>query len=91
MNPLTPAQVRAKRVEAQQVEVTFHLGKDGVTDAAVAELLGQLQRRKLVKARLLPSATAGGAGNDEVAARLASATSSTLIDVRGHTAVFFRA
>jgi RNA-binding protein len=90
MIPLTPDQVRAKRAEAQQLAVTFHVGKNGVNEAAVAELLAQLKKHKLVKARLLPAATAGGAEDKGQAQALADAVGAHLVEVRGHTAVYWR-
>jgi RNA-binding protein len=90
MIQLNPDQVRAKRAEAQALAVTFHVGKNGVNEAAVAELLTQLKKHKLVKARLLPSATEGGTGDKEQAEALAVAVGAQLIEVRGHTAVFWR-
>ncbi len=91
MNPLTPQQVRQKKAEANRLAVTLHIGKSGITDATVAELDTQLRQRKLVKVRLLPTATEGGTQDRDQAAALAQATQSTLIEVRGHTAVYYRA
>lgn len=90
MIPLTPDQVRAKRAEAQQLAVTLHVGKNGVTEQAVAELLAQLKKHKLVKARLLPAATSGGTGDHAQAQALADAVGAQLVEVRGHTAVYWR-
>jgi RNA-binding protein len=90
VNPLTKKDIVAKRSEAQALEVTLQVGKNGVTPSTVEELSGQLKRRKLVKVRLLKTATEGGAQDEAQAQQLAAATNSTLIEVRGHTAVFFR-
>jgi RNA-binding protein len=90
MIPLTPDQVRAKRAAAHHLAVTFHVGKHGINEAAVSELLAQLKKHKLVKARLLPSATAGGTEDKGQAQALADAVGAQLIEVRGHTAVYWR-
>ena len=92
MDKLTNAQIQQKRAEAQQLDVSLQVGKNGVTPATVEELSAQLKKRKLVKVRLLKTATGGGAQDQDQdqAAALAAATHSTLIEVRGHTAVFFR-
>jgi RNA-binding protein len=90
MDKLTNAQIQKKRAEAQAIDVTFHVGKGGVTPAAVEELSSQLKKRKLVKARLLSAATEGGSQDKDQAQALAEATRSVLIETRGHTAVFFR-
>lgn len=90
MDKLTNSQIQQKRAEAQQIDVSLQVGKNGVTPATVEELSAQLKKRKLVKVRLLKTATEGGAQDEGQAAALAAATHSTLIEVRGHTAVFFR-
>lgn len=90
MDKLTNAQIQEKRAAAQQIDVTLHVGKNGVNDATIAELDAQLKKKKLVKVRLLKTATEGGAQDDPQAHKLAESTRSLLIEVRGHTAVFFR-
>ena len=90
MDRLTSAQVQQKKAEAQQIDVSLQVGKNGVTPATIEELANQLKKRKLVKVRLLKTATEGGTHDDDQAKALAEATHSTLIEVRGHTAVFFR-
>jgi RNA-binding protein len=89
MDKLTNAQVQQKRAEAQALDVTLHVGKNGVTPTTVEELSSQLKKRKLVKVRLLPSSSESASTEDQVKA-LAEGTHSTLIETRGHTAVFFR-
>lgn len=86
----TNKEIQQKRAEAQALQATFHLGKDGVTESAAAELTAQLRKRKLVKARMLAAATEGGAGDKAQAQALAEATGAVLVEVRGHTAVFWR-
>lgn len=90
MDKLNNAQIQQKRAEAQSLDVTLQVGKNGVNEQTVAELLAQLKKKKLVKVRLLKTATEGGAADTAQAERLATGTGSTLIEVRGHTAVYFR-
>ena len=90
MDRLDADTLRAKRALANQLDVTLHVGKSGVTDATIAELKAQLHKKKLVKVRLLKSATAGGAENDAQARVLAEKADAQLVEVRGHTAVFWR-
>lgn len=91
MDKLTNAQIQEKRAAAQQIDVTLQVGKGGITEATLAELNAQLKKKKLVKVRLLKTATEGGAQDDTQAQKLAEGTRSNLIEVRGHTAVYFRA
>lgn len=89
MDKLTNPQIQKKRAEAQQIDVSLQVGKNGVTPATIEELSAQLKKRKLVKVRLLPSSSESASPEDQVKA-LAEGTNSLLIETRGHTAVFFR-
>ena len=89
MDKLTNPQIQKKRAEAQQIDVSLQVGKNGVTPATLEELSAQLKKRKLVKVRLLPSSSETASPEDQVKA-LAEGTNSLLIETRGHTAVFFR-
>jgi RNA-binding protein len=96
MKELTKDQVQAKRAEAQALAVTLHVGKNGVTDATIEELRAQLRKKKLVKVRLLRAALGeeGEEGKESKtmeaqAARLAQGSQGVLIELRGHTAVFW--
>ena len=89
MDKLTNPQIQKKRAEAQQIDVSLQVGKNGVTPATIEELSAQLKKRKLVKVRLLPASKETASPEDQVKA-LAEGTNSLLIETRGHTAVFFR-
>ena len=90
MKEPSPAQIREKRAEAQAVEVTLHVGKEGVTEATTAELAAQLRKRRLVKVRFLPAASAAAQDGADAVERLAKGTESRVVDRRGSTAVFWR-
>lgn len=72
---------------AQHIDVTVHVGKDGVTEEVVAEVVRQLKQKRLVKVRLLPSMEMD---RHDAAEKLASQASAVLVEVRGRTAVFAR-
>lgn len=90
MRTLTNKELQEKRAQAQAIAVTLHVGKNGISEATVAELKAQLHRNKLVKVRLLPSATEGGQADDEQAKKLAEMCQALLVETRGHTAVYWR-
>ncbi len=90
MKEATNKQIQGLRGKAQALDVTLHVGKNGITPATIEELSGQLKKKKLVKVRLLKAATEGGAQDDAQAKALAEATGSRLLEVRGHTAVYWR-
>ena len=79
---------QALRKEAHDLDVTVWVGKRGI-DPVVEELSDQLDERNLVKAKFLRSARAGDS-TEEVAADLAEATDTNLIETRGNTAVYHR-
>ncbi len=81
--------IKQLRADSTKTDVTVTVGKNGITDATIEELNRHLKKDKLVKVRLLKSAT-HELGMDNQAAELAQRSNSTLIDVRGGTATFFR-
>jgi RNA-binding protein len=75
--------------EAHQISPILNIGKNGVTDALIEELIKQIKANRLVKVRVLKSA------EDEkdlkaIAEEIAEATRSTLIEIRGRTVVLYR-
>lgn len=82
--------LQEKRAQAQALPVTVTVGKHGVTDATLEELDRHLRKDKLVKVRLLRTATEGGSTMQDQATELATRTRSTLVETRGGTAVYWR-
>jgi RNA-binding protein len=72
------------RGKAQAIKATVYVGKDGITDEVVEELLRQLKKNKLVKAKLLPPVEED---RRVVGEDLAHRTQSVLVEVRGRTVV----
>lgn len=89
MAELTSHEIAALKANGQSVEVAFQVGKSGVTEGVVKELEAWLSREPLVKVRLLKSAS-GEASTKAVAADLAEKAGAVLVEVRGHTALFYR-
>lgn len=73
--------------EAVQLKPIMHIGKNGMTDSAIEELKKQIKANRLVKVKMLKSS---GVDNKTLAQQLADATKTTLIEVRGSTAVLYR-
>lgn len=89
LSELKSSEIAALKANGQSLEVAFQVGKSGVTDGVVQELVARLEREPLVKVRLLKGARED-AGVKEVAADLAERAGVVLIEVRGHTALFYR-
>ncbi len=75
------------RKEAQALKATLQVGRDGITEEVATELIRQLKRSGLVKVRLQPAV---GMDRAEAGRELARVSSSTLVEVRGRTAVLSR-
>ncbi|MFT4923858.1 MAG: RNA-binding protein [Haloarculaceae archaeon] len=77
---------RAQRIH--ELDVTVWVGKNGI-EAVVDELDDQLGDREFVKVKFHRAARAG-TDTETLAADLADAVNATVVQTRGHTAVFER-
>lgn len=68
---------------------TIWVGRNGVTDQLVKEVLKQLDKNDIVKMKILKSAVKSE-NAENVIHRLVQKTDSTLIDQRGHILVLYR-
>ena len=75
------------RTKAQKLKPTVFVGKEGVTSRVVWELSKQLDKNRLVKAKLLHSVEGDVA---QICRDLARAAGAVLVETRGRTAVFAR-
>lgn len=75
--------------EAVQLKPIINIGKNGITDALVEELVKQIKANRLVKVKMLKSAAPDG-DIKTLAQQLADTTKTTLIEVRGSTVVLYR-
>ncbi len=94
MKPLTSSQRKRLRGLAHDLKPMVHLGKAGLTDAALAQIDKELAEHELIKVRFLDSgATAGAAGKaakdalmDEIQNRIGCGAAGRV----GHVAILFR-
>ena len=75
---------RQRRIH--ELDATLRVGKGGIEPVA-DELADQVTDRGLVEVKFLRSAR-GGTTTDELAAELASLAGASLVQTRGHTAVY---
>lgn len=71
------------------IKATVQIGKKGVTEAQVKEILKQLDARRKVKVKVLRSALAESTV-EEIAQKVASETGSKIIQVIGHTFTLYK-
>lgn len=85
---LTGKQRRHLRALGHHLEPIVQVGKEGVTEGVAAAVAAALLDHELIKVRL--GENAGGA-RQELAAALAAATASELVQVLGRTVLLYRA
>ena len=68
---------------------TVRIGKRGTTDCILQEISRQLDKREMVKVKMLKTALASE-DVGEVAQRVVAETDSELIQLRGHTFTLYR-
>jgi RNA-binding protein len=68
---------------------TVWVGKEGTTIQIVNEISKQLDKREIVKAKILKSALQNEEAKN-IAAKIAQQTESQLVEVRGHTFLLYK-
>ncbi|WP_094226732.1 YhbY family RNA-binding protein [Methanolobus psychrotolerans] len=77
------------KVEATKIKPLINIGKNGMTESVVEEIKKQVKANHLVKIKMLKTSVEGE--DIKVSAeKLAEATKTTLIDVRGSTVVLYK-
>lgn len=77
------------RTEATKIKPILNIGKNGITESVVEEVKKQVKANRLIKIKMLKT-SAEGEDIKASAEKLAEATKTTLIDVRGSTVVLYR-
>ena len=83
-----PLRERVKRAHQGPADVI--IGKKGVTPGVLREIEARLERKEVVKVKLLRTAVAREGDRREVARRVAEALGAKLMGVRGRTFVLYR-
>jgi len=68
---------------------TIQIGKNGVSHKLVKEIEKQLEKKEMVKIKILQSALEGEEAR-EIASKIAEQTVSSLVEVRGHTFMLYK-
>ena len=85
----TPKMKRRIKRELSAEKPTVWVGKEGATQQIVNEISRQLDKREIVKAKILKSALKDEEAKS-VASKIAKQTDSSLIEVRGHTFLLYK-
>ncbi|KPV62879.1 MAG: RNA-binding protein YhbY [Candidatus Bathyarchaeota archaeon BA2] len=86
---ITPKMKRRIKRELSAEKPTIWVGKEGATPRIVNEISRQLEKKEVVKVRILKSALKDEEAKS-VASKIAEQTDSTLIEVRGHTLLLYK-
>ena len=90
MSKITTRMKRHVRHVLKDENPTIWVGKEGLTPQSIGEIEKQLQKNKMVKARILPAALQGDNTAQSIAAKAAEETGAALVEVRGHVFILFR-
>jgi len=85
----SPISGTALKKEAKQIKPLVRIGKNGITESQVEEIKRHLQKRGLIKVKLLDNFLSK-TGRKEAAKDLAEKTGSRVVAVTGFTVVLFR-
>jgi len=77
------------RSRSRQTVPTVWVGKDGVSEDLLKHVADQLRARELVKLKVQKTALAG-TEMAKMAERIATSTSSTLVEIMGHTFTLYK-
>lgn len=86
---ITPKMKRRIKHELSHEKPTVFIGKNGISREVSAEIDGQLERREMLKVRILKTAL-GEDNAKEIAAKIAQQTESVIVEVKGHTFMLYR-
>jgi len=86
---ITPRMKRRIKRELSVEKPTIWVGKGGATPQILNEISRQLEKREILKVRMLKSALVDEEAKS-VASKIAQQTASILIEVRGHTFLLYK-
>jgi len=84
-----PKMKRRIRSELSAEKPTVWIGKDGTSKQILDEISKQLEKREMVKIKILATALSGEETKN-IASEVAEKTEAALIEVRGHTMILYK-
>ena len=89
MSELTARMKRRIKRRLSEEKPTIQIGKNGVSQKLVEEIEKQLEKKEMVKIKILQSAL-DEKGAREIASKIAEQTEASLVEVRGHTFILYK-
>lgn len=89
LSKLTLGKKRHIKRELGDEKPTIWVGKSGISNALLKEVEKQLDKRKMVKIRILQSAI-GEYNAKQIASQIATQSQALLVEVRGHTFMLYK-
>lgn len=86
---ITPKMKRRIKQKLGAEKPTVWVGKEGATAQIVTEISKQLDKREMIKAKILKTALQNEEAKS-IASKVAEQTESQLIEVRGHTFLLYK-
>ncbi len=81
--------LRRLQSKSRNMDPTIWIGKEGASEALMKQVENQLKTRELVKVKIHKSALSE-TGTTDVAEKVVASTSSTLVEVLGHTFTVYK-
>lgn len=89
MSKLTARMKRRIKRRLSGEKPTIRIGKNKVSQELVKEIEKQLEKKEMVKIKILQSALEGDEAK-EIASGIAERTGASLVEVRGHTFMLYK-
>jgi len=80
---------RHVRHELKEEKPTIWVGKEGLTPPLLGEIENQLEKKKMLKIKILKSALQQDTAQT-IASKAAEQTGASLVEVRGHVFILYR-
>jgi RNA-binding protein len=89
MSRLTARMKRRIKRRLSEERPTIWIGKNGASQQSLREIEKQLEKKEMVKIKILQSALDGKEAK-EIASKIAEQTEASLVEVRGHTFMLYK-
>ena len=76
--------------KSPSLEITLRIGKDGITEPVLSELVDQLKKRDLVKVKANKSISSDRKYRQQMFSEISERAGSTIVFQRGNVAVLWR-